>query len=215
MSNSKKSFVGGAAILAAAGLIGKVIGMFYRVWLTDLITSEGMGLYGTPYSVYNFLLVLSSAGLPTAISKMVSERLVSGDRAGAKLILKKTRRILLCTGHAATAIMASLSQPIGQGGLRLCTGQADGASGSDLRCCGRDSRRDDCGAAGTGLHDGALLYGAEKASAGRGAARADRAALLPHAVQHRHSRDHRRIDDAHRQPRGCVAGGQPPDAHRL
>ena len=36
MSNSKKSFVGGAAILAAAGLIGKVIGMFYRVWLTDL-----------------------------------------------------------------------------------------------------------------------------------------------------------------------------------
>ena len=54
MSNSKKSFVGGAAILAAAGLIGKVIGMFYRVWLTDLITSEGMGLYGTPYSVYNF-----------------------------------------------------------------------------------------------------------------------------------------------------------------
>ena len=114
MSNSKKSFVGGAAILAAAGLIGKVIGMFYRVWLTDLITSEGMGLYGTPYSVYNFLLVLSSAGLPTAISKMVSERLVSGDRAGAKLILKKTRRILLCTGLAATAIMASLSQPIAQ-----------------------------------------------------------------------------------------------------
>ena len=114
MSNSKKSFVGGAAILAAAGLIGKVIGMFYRVWLTDLITSEGMGLYGTPYSVYNFLLVLSSAGLPTALSKMVSERLVSGDRAGAKLILKKTRRILLCTGLAATAIMASLSQPIAQ-----------------------------------------------------------------------------------------------------
>jgi stage V sporulation protein B len=112
MSNSKKSFVGGAAILAAAGLIGKVIGMFYRVWLTDLITSEGMGLYGTPYSVYSFLLVLSSAGLPTAISKMVSERLVGGDRQGAKLILKKTRRILLCTGLVATAIMASLAEPI-------------------------------------------------------------------------------------------------------
>lgn len=112
MSNSKKSFVGGAAILAAAGLIGKVIGMFYRVWLTDLITSEGMGLYSTPYSVYSFLLVLSSAGLPTAISKMVSERLVQGDRAGARMILKKTRRILLCTGLVATAIMASLAEPI-------------------------------------------------------------------------------------------------------
>ena len=64
MSNSKKSFVGGAAILAAAGLIGKVIGMFYRVWLTDLITSEGMGLYGTPYSVYNFLLCCPRRGCP-------------------------------------------------------------------------------------------------------------------------------------------------------
>ena len=44
MSNTKKSFVGGAAILAAAGLIGKVIGMFYRVWLTDLISSEGINI---------------------------------------------------------------------------------------------------------------------------------------------------------------------------
>lgn len=112
MSNNKKSFVGGAAILAVAGLIGKVIGMFYRVWLTTLITTEGMGLYGTPYSVYSFLLVLSSAGLPTAISKMIAERLVEGDQAGAKLILKKTRRILLCTGLVATAIMASLAEPI-------------------------------------------------------------------------------------------------------
>ena len=42
MSNTKKSFVGGAAVLAFAGLIGKVIGMFYRVWLTDLISSEGI-----------------------------------------------------------------------------------------------------------------------------------------------------------------------------
>lgn len=112
MSNAKKSFVGGAAILSVAGLVGKVIGMFYRVWLTDLISSEGMGLYGTPYSVYSFLLVLSSAGLPTAISKLTSERWVNGDRAGAKWILKKTRRILMCTGLAATLLMALLSEPI-------------------------------------------------------------------------------------------------------
>ena len=50
MSNGKKSFVGGAAILAAAGLIGKVIGMFYRVWLTGLITSEGVPYRPMPSS---------------------------------------------------------------------------------------------------------------------------------------------------------------------
>ncbi len=111
-NNTKRSFVGGAMILSVAGLLGKVIGMFYRVWLTDLITAEGMGFYSSPYSLYNFLLVLSSAGLPTAISKMVSESLVSGDTGRAKWILKKTRRILLCTGLAATALMALLSKPI-------------------------------------------------------------------------------------------------------
>ena len=112
MSNTKKSFVGGAAILAAVGLIGKVIGMFYRVWLTNLITSEGVGLYSAPYAAYSFLLVISSAGLPTAISKMVSERLSGGDRAGAKWILVKTRRILIGTGLVTTALMAALAQPI-------------------------------------------------------------------------------------------------------
>ena len=113
MSNeNNKSFVGGAAVLAVVGLIGKVIGMFYRVWLTNLISSEGMSLYGMPYSVYSFLLVISSAGLPTAISKMVSERLTNGDRAGAKWIQKKTQRILLCTGLVTTVLMAALAKPI-------------------------------------------------------------------------------------------------------
>lgn len=113
MSNeNNKSFVGGAAVLAVVGLIGKVIGMFYRVWLTNLISSEGMSLYGMPYSVYSFLLVISSAGLPTAISKMVSERLTNGDRAGAKWIQKRTQRILLCTGLVTTVLMAALARPI-------------------------------------------------------------------------------------------------------
>jgi len=112
VSKESKSFVGGASILALAGLIGKVIGMFYRVWLTGLITTEGMALYGYPYSVYSFLLVVSSAGLPTAISKMVSEQLVSGNTVGANAILRKTRRILLCTGAACTLIMGVLAKPI-------------------------------------------------------------------------------------------------------
>ena len=73
MSNeNNKSFVGGAAVLAVVGLIGKVIGMFYRAWLTNLISSEGMGLYGYPYSVYSFLLVISSAGLPTGNHARIS-----------------------------------------------------------------------------------------------------------------------------------------------
>lgn len=111
-SKGKSSFVTGAAVLALAGLIGKVIGMFYKIWLIGLISAEGFSFYQAPYSLYQFLLVLSSAGLPTAISKMVSEQIALGKPQGAKLILRKTRMILFCTGLAATAIMAALSNVV-------------------------------------------------------------------------------------------------------
>ena len=77
-----------------------------------VLTASGMALYNNPYAVYAFLLVLSSAGLPTAISRMVSEHLVMGDRWGARTVFRKSRRILLVTGSVATVFMAALAVPI-------------------------------------------------------------------------------------------------------
>ena len=68
------SFVKQAAILAAAGLIARFIGFLYRLPLTGLIGDEGNAIYSAGYYVYVFFFVLSSAGLPAAIAKMVSER---------------------------------------------------------------------------------------------------------------------------------------------
>jgi stage V sporulation protein B len=70
------SFMKQAIILAAASLIVRFIGFLYRIPLTGLIGDEGNGIYASGYYIYTFLLVLSSAGLPAAISKMVSERVV-------------------------------------------------------------------------------------------------------------------------------------------
>ena len=71
----RKSFIKGAAVLAGAGLFAKFLGAVFRIPLTYLIGSEGMGLYQMAYPIYSFLLVTSSAGLPVAISKMVSEKI--------------------------------------------------------------------------------------------------------------------------------------------
>ncbi len=68
---AKSSFVKGAAILGAAGLLVKIIGAVYRIPLANIIGEQGMGNYGAVYPIYAFLLVASSAGLPTAISKLV------------------------------------------------------------------------------------------------------------------------------------------------
>lgn len=74
-TRKKGSFVKQAAILASAGLLTRFLGFVYRVPLTNLIGDAGNGIYGIAYYIYTFLLILSSAGLPAAISKLVSERI--------------------------------------------------------------------------------------------------------------------------------------------
>ena len=71
---TKKSLLKGAAVMAVAGIIVKVLGAFFRIPLANMIGAVGMANYTPAYALYSFLLVVSTAGLPVAISKMVSER---------------------------------------------------------------------------------------------------------------------------------------------
>ena len=100
----KKSFVKGALILGIAGLICKVIGAFFRIPLYNML-GDGMQYYEAVYPFYSALLVISSAGLPTAISRMVAERVTLGDYAGAKNVFRKAQRLLLGIGLVTTALM--------------------------------------------------------------------------------------------------------------
>lgn len=70
-------------ILAAAVVITKVIGVVYRIPLTNILGDEGNGFYGYAYQVYAIALMLSSLSLPTAVSKLVSARMASGERRNA------------------------------------------------------------------------------------------------------------------------------------
>lgn len=69
----KKSFLGGAAILAAAVAIVKIIGAVYKIPLGNIIGDEGKAHFTVAYNIYNLLLTISTAGLPLAISKLTSE----------------------------------------------------------------------------------------------------------------------------------------------
>lgn len=111
-TSKKKSFVAGAAILGIAGLIVKIIGAFYRIPLANIIGTDGMAYYEVAYPYYSWLLVISSAGLPTAISKLVSERIAIGDAIGAKRVFRAANRILLLIGVITTALLFVLSESI-------------------------------------------------------------------------------------------------------
>lgn len=71
------------SILAAAAVITKVIGVVYRIPLTNLLGDEGNGFYGYAYQVYAFALMISSLSLPTAVSKIVSMRVSVGQKRNA------------------------------------------------------------------------------------------------------------------------------------
>lgn len=100
MSNKKTAFVKQAAILAIAGLTARFIGFLYRLPLTELIGDVGNGIYGHSYYLYTFFLIISSAGLPAAISKMVSERYALGQYRNAHQVF---RTALLVAGGAGLA----------------------------------------------------------------------------------------------------------------
>lgn len=83
-----KSFVKQAAILAVAGIIVRFFGFLYRPALTALLGDRGNAIYSAGYQVYNFLLILSSAGLPPAIGRIVSERLALKQYGNAHRVFK-------------------------------------------------------------------------------------------------------------------------------
>ena len=72
-SVKKQNFLTGAAILSVSTIIVKVIGMFYKIPLKSIIGDAGYGYFSNAYDIYSFLLVLSTTGLPVAMSRMVSE----------------------------------------------------------------------------------------------------------------------------------------------
>ncbi len=105
MEKRSNSFVKGAAILAIAGLIVKIIGAFFRIPLANLIGVDGMRYYEIVYPYYSFLLAVSSAGLPTAISKTVAERVTFGDYHGARAVFKDAFLLLSGIGIVTSLTM--------------------------------------------------------------------------------------------------------------
>lgn len=76
MSN-KKSFIESAFILMIAAATVKIIGALYKIPLSNLLGAEGMGIFSIAYNIYSILFVLSTAALPVAISKIISNNIKS------------------------------------------------------------------------------------------------------------------------------------------
>lgn len=107
--NKSKSVAGGflkqGSILAAASILVRMIGLVYRIPMANIVGSEGNGIYSAAFEIYNILLIISSYGMPMAVSKMVSAKCVNKKYKEAYHVFRCSMIFSLCTGGAAALFM--------------------------------------------------------------------------------------------------------------
>ena len=105
----------GATVLAVGGIVAKLLGALYRVPLTNILGAEGMGLYQLIFPVYALFMMLSTVGIPTALSRIVAERRVKGEPAKKYLFACMLTLVTLSTVSAILVFSLAKYIAISQG----------------------------------------------------------------------------------------------------
>lgn len=107
---AKKSLVKGALILSSAGVICHLLGVLFRIPLSNIVGNYGIGLYQLVFPLYSLLLIVSSAGIPVALSKMIAR--VRDDRKQTKQVFVNALVVLFVIGLVITLAFLVLARPI-------------------------------------------------------------------------------------------------------
>ena len=107
----KQSLLTGAGVLAIATVLVKIIGALYKIPLVNLITNEGYGYFQGAYAIYNPLYAISMAGLPIAVSKLVSQNVEAGRMRDARAIFRVSRKLFFLVGGVGTLLLLLLAVP--------------------------------------------------------------------------------------------------------
>lgn len=103
--SKKNSFIMQAGILAAAGIISRIIGLLYRSPLQRIIGDLGLGYYHTAYNYYTIILLISSYSIPSAISKVIAQKLALKEYGNAHRLFKCALGYVLLVGGAASLFL--------------------------------------------------------------------------------------------------------------
>ncbi len=101
----RQNFIRGAAILAIAGAVSKILGALYRIPLARMIGDEGMGLYQLAYPIYTTILSLATAGVPVAISVVIARREAENCPGDIKRVFRVSFVLLFLCGLFLTILM--------------------------------------------------------------------------------------------------------------
>ncbi len=101
---NKNNYLKQAGILAAAGIVCRIIGILYRSPLTSIIGDEGNGYYTSAYNIYTIILLISSYSIPSAVSKIIASKLALREYRNAHRIFRCALLYVLVIGGAASIL---------------------------------------------------------------------------------------------------------------
>lgn len=117
-------FFSGVMLLGMANILVKVIGLLFKIPMSYYLGDEGMGYFNSAYQIYTWLYMLSTAGLPVAVSILISQSRARMDYARVQRIFSVTMRTFFLVGVVGTGLMyfgaGSFANMIGAPDARFC-----------------------------------------------------------------------------------------------
>ena len=114
----------GVLTLSLSTVIVKIIGLAYKIPMIGYLGAEGMGYFNSAYEIYALLCVIATAGLPTALTMLISEARERGERKQIERTYRTALLVFLLLGALGSTLMVWLARPlaewIGNNGAHLC-----------------------------------------------------------------------------------------------
>ena len=113
MSREKKqSFMGGVTVMAISTVFVKICGALYKIPLNNILGEEGVTHFMSAYNIYAFLLTLSTAGLPLALSKLISEANATNRRTQMRRCFTAAKILFTVLGALGTLVMLVFTEQL-------------------------------------------------------------------------------------------------------
>ncbi|MBQ3133435.1 MAG: polysaccharide biosynthesis protein [Clostridia bacterium] len=110
----KRQFLQNAAVLTGTSLLLKVIGIFFRIWMSGHLGAEGMGLHQLIFSVYVLGSTLATTGLSTAVTRLVTEAAATGNQRAIPRVMRRSLILTLALSLASSAVFYLAAPWIGR-----------------------------------------------------------------------------------------------------
>ncbi len=107
----RRSFLSGVSVLTLSAVIVKILGLLYRIPLLNRLGTEGMGYFNTAYELYALFCVVSTAGLPVAMSVLIAAQEAEGRRQEARRVYRVALGAFVVIGVVGTGLLWGLSEP--------------------------------------------------------------------------------------------------------